>query len=72
MTRATQELLDIVQSLPEEKQVEVADFARFLVAKQADEVWERTLASGKPLPRLDDFLRQSAAEGDESLDPGRL
>ncbi|HUO10953.1 MAG TPA: DUF2281 domain-containing protein [Phycisphaerae bacterium] len=72
MTRSTQEIIDICQSLPEEKQMEVADFARFLLAQQDDRAWERSLASSKPRPRLDNFLRQSAAEGDEPLDPSRL
>ena len=52
--------------------MEIADFARFLLARQQDEAWERQLASTQTLPRLESFLRESAAEGDEPLDPSRL
>jgi len=37
--------------------------------RQEDEAWEIRLASTQPLPRLESFLRESAAEGDEPLDP---
>ncbi len=72
MTIATKEILTICDALPEDKQAEVVDFARFLLARQQDEAWERTLSEPKPRPRLDAFLRDSAAEGDEPLDPSRL
>ena len=72
MTIATKEILAICDALPEDKQAEVADFARFLLARQQDEAWDRTLADPKPRPRLEAFLRDSAAEGDEPLDPSRL
>lgn len=60
------------EALPENKQAEVADFARFLLARQDDEAWEQRLAYPKHRPRLDAFLRESAREGDEPLDPERL
>lgn len=47
-------------------------FARFLLARQDDERWEQLLAAPQTRPRLDAFLRESAAEGDEPLDPRRL
>ena len=72
MSNETQELIRICEQLPEVKQAEVADFARFLLAQQADEQWERTIADPKPRPKLDAFLKQSKAEGSEPMDMGRL
>ena len=72
MSNATQEIIRVCEALPPEKQTEVADFARFLLARQDDEAWERLIADEKPRPRLESFLRESAAEGDEPLDPSRL
>jgi hypothetical protein len=73
MSRTTQEIVRVCEALPADKQAEVADFARFLLARQDEEAWERILADTKPRPRLESFLRESAAEGGEqSLDPSRL
>jgi len=72
MSRTTQEIIEVCEALPADKQAELADFARFLLARQDDEAWERQLASVKVRPRLDAFLHDSAAEGDEPLDPNRL
>lgn len=72
MSSTTEEIVRVCEALPAEKQAEVADFARFLLAKQEDEAWERSLAYPKSRPRLEAFLRDSAAEGDEPLDPSRL
>lgn len=68
----TEEIIEACKSLPEEKQAELADFARFLLARQQDEAWERSLGDPQPRPRLEKFLRESATEGDEPLDPGHL
>jgi hypothetical protein len=62
------EIAELCDALPPDKREEVADFARFLLARQEDERWEAILAAGKPRPRLDAFLRESAAEADEALD----
>jgi len=62
----------VCEALPPEKRAEVADFAHFLLARQQDEAWERTLSDSRRRPRLENFLRDSAAEGDEPLDPARL
>ena len=51
---------------------EVFDFARFLLADQDDQAWERTLADNTRRPRFEAFLRESAGEGDEPMDPARL
>lgn len=54
------------------KQAELTDFARYLLARQTNEAWKQRPAHPQPRPRLDSFLRASAAEGDEPLDPSRL
>ncbi|HZF02152.1 MAG TPA: hypothetical protein VE344_09690 [Methylomirabilota bacterium] len=69
---AVQEIVQVCEVLPEEKQAELADFARFLLARQDDEAWEQRLAYPQSRPRLDAFLRESAAEGDSPLDSNRL
>ena len=68
----TDEIIEVCKVLPEDKQAELVDFARFLLARQDDEAWERRIAGSHPRPRLERFLRESAAEGDEPLDPSRL
>jgi hypothetical protein len=72
MTVDTQELLRICEQLPEAKRAEVADFARFLLAREGDERWERIVAEPQPRPKLEAFLQDSAAEGSEPLDVDRL
>jgi hypothetical protein len=68
----TEEILEVCKALPAEKQSELVDFARFLLARQEDEQWERTLADPARKPKLEKFLRESAAEGDEPMDLNRL
>lgn len=72
MSSTTQELLEVCEALPPDKQSELADFARFLLARQDDEAWESRLAYPLARPRLDAFLRDSAIEGDSPFDPSRL
>ena len=72
MSTTTEEIVRVCEALPPDKQTEVADFARFLLGHQADEAWEQRLAYPHPRARLDAFLRDSAAGGDEPLDPNRL
>ncbi len=72
MNMETQELIRICESLPDEKRAEVADFARFLRAREDDERWERLIAFGQRRPKLDAFLRQSATEPPTSMDLDRL
>ena len=72
MSIETEELMRICESLPEEKRAEVADFARFLLAREDDERWERLIALGQRRPKLDAFLRQSAAESPTPMDLDRL
>jgi hypothetical protein len=72
MSNETQELLIICEQLPEAKRLEVADFARFLLAQQGDQRWEQIIAGTNPRPKLDAFLKESAREVSEPLDLDRL
>jgi hypothetical protein len=72
MSSAAEEIMRVCEILPADKQPELADFARFLLARLDDEAWEDRLVFPEAKPRLDAFLRDSAAEGDEPLDPNRL
>ena len=44
MSSETQELIRICEQLPQDARAEVADFARFLLAKHEDDAWERSIA----------------------------
>ena len=72
MSAETEELVRICDALPREKRNEVTDFARFLLARESDEAWERTLDEPSGHPKLDAFVRSAIAEGSEPLDPDRL
>jgi hypothetical protein len=72
MSSTTEEIMRVCEALPADKQTELADFARFLLGRLDDEAWERQLAFPQDRPRLNAFLHDSAAEGDEPLDPNRL
>jgi len=73
MSSDTRELIEICEQLPTAKRTEVADFARFLLAQQSDQRWEQIIDDPKPRPKLDEFLKQSRAEGSaEPMDTDRL
>jgi hypothetical protein len=72
MSTDTQELIRICEALPEDQRAEVADFARFLLAKHEDDAWERTIADPRPRPKLDAFVREALAEESEPLDMDNL
>lgn len=72
MSTATEDILQVCEALTPAKRAEVADFARFLLAREGDEAWERILSNPAPRPKLERFLRESAAEGEQPLDPSRL
>lgn len=72
MSTVTEEIVRVCEALPAEKRDEVADFARYLLAREDDERWEETIARTAKRPRLDAFLRESATEGDSPMDPQRL
>jgi hypothetical protein len=76
MSNATAEIVRLCEALPEEKRIEVLDFALFLLGRAEhpdDLAWEKLLADPVRRPKLEAFLQESAAEGgDEPLDLGRL
>jgi hypothetical protein len=73
MSSAAQELMAIVDGLPEDKAREVVDFARFLQQQAGDCEWERLLAERRPYPKLERFAAASLREGTaEPLDPSKL
>ncbi len=76
MSTATAEFVRLCEALPEDKRIEVMDFAQFLLGRMGhpdDLAWERSLADPSPRPKLEAFLAESAAEGgDEPLDLNRL
>jgi hypothetical protein len=61
------EIAELRDALPPDKREEVADFARFLLSRHDDARWEAILAESNPRPRLDAFLRESAAVADEAV-----
>ena len=72
MSTATEEIIRVCEALPADKRNEVADFARFLLARLDDEKWERLIEAPEKRPRLDAFLHDSAAEGETPFDASRL
>ena len=72
MSAETEELVRICDALPREKRNEVTDFARFVLARESDEAWDRTLDHPSGHPKLDAFVRNAIAEGSEPLDLDRL
>ena len=73
MSSAAQELISIVDGLPEEKAREVVDFARFLQQQAGDGEWERILADKRAYPKLEQFAAAALREGvAEPLDPAKL
>jgi hypothetical protein len=73
MSAASQELLEILDQLPEEKAREVVDFARFLKEQAGDLAWEKIIADASPRKKLDSFVTTALHEGSaEPLDPNQL
>ncbi len=73
MSSSTQELVTIVEALPEEKAREVVNFARFLQQQSGDAEWERILAGRRSYPKLEQFAAAALHEGTaEPLDPSKL
>jgi len=73
MNLAAQELIGILDALPEDKAREVVDFARFLQQQCGDREWERILAGGRTYPKLEEFAAAALREGTaEPLDPSKL
>ena len=72
MSTETEELIRICEALPVGKRSEVADFARFLLSQQDDDIWEGIIGNPVKRPKLEAFLKESAAEPASPLDPARL
>ena len=72
MSTATLELVRLCEALPEAKQTEVTNFARFLLEREADERWEAIVTEGEPRAKFEAFLRSATSEPAEPLDPNRL
>ena len=73
MSAVAQELIEIVDGLPEAKAREVVDFARFLQHQADDREWERIIAVERAYPKLEKFAAAALREGSaEPLDPDKL
>jgi hypothetical protein len=73
MSVIAQELMEIVDALPEAKAREVVDFARFLQQQAGDREWERIIADKRTYPKLEQFAAAALREGAaEPLDPKKL
>jgi hypothetical protein len=65
---------EIIEELPKLSDAErrvILDKLRELAGLD-DERWEQLLNDPQPRPKLEAFLRESAAEGESPLDPSRL
>lgn len=72
MDSATEEILSVLEELPPERREEVTDFAKFLLARQADDRWEQLITNPDTRPKLEAFMESSTAGGSEPLDFDRL
>jgi len=70
MSAVAQELIEIVEALPEERAREVVDFARFRQQQAGDLEWERIIGDARSRPKLDAFVADALHEGPAGpLDP---
>jgi hypothetical protein len=73
MNSVAEELVEIVDGLPEDKARAVVDFARFLQQQAGDREWERIVAIPHAYPKLEKFANDALREGAaEPLDPAKL
>ena len=72
MSTATEEIIGVCEALPPEKRAEVADFAKFLLARQGEERWEQVISDPRPSPKLEAFIERAVTEGSEPLDLDRM
>ena len=65
---------EIIKELPKLSDTERSAILEKLreLAGLDDKRWEQLLNDPEPRPKLETFLRQSAAEGESPLDPSRL
>ena len=67
-------------ALPPDKQSTILDFVLFVkqratnspTAEDGDAAWERIINDPRPRPKLEAFLREAEAEGEEPLDLNRM
>ncbi len=69
MNTATGGIIQVGEALPPEKQSEVIDFARFLLARQDDERWEQLLAAPQTRPVAAFIPAWKSANGVSSTSP---
>ena len=67
MSAVAQELLEIVDGLPEDKARAVMDFARFLQPQAGDGEWKRIIRDACPRPKLDAGVAAALHEGQAGL-----
>ena len=73
MTAVSKVLVEIVDTLPEEKAREVVDFARYLQQQSGDLEWERILEDPRSRPKLNAFVETALKEEPaERLDHSKL
>ena len=73
MSAIAEELVELVDGLPEDKAREVIDFARFLKQQASDLKWEEIISDNRLRPKLDAFVTAALNEGHaEPLDPSKL
>jgi hypothetical protein len=72
MSSEADELIRVYDALPEEKRVELVDFAELLLQRSWDERWEQIIADVRPRPKLEAFVRAALDEGSGPLEPGLL
>jgi uncharacterized damage-inducible protein DinB len=65
---------EIINELPKLSEAERRAILNKLreLSQEDDEHWEQLLNDPQPRPKLEAFLRESAAEGESPLDPSRL
>jgi uncharacterized damage-inducible protein DinB len=65
---------EIINELPKLSEAERRAILNKLreLSQEDDEHWEQLLNDPQPHPKLEAFLRESAAEGESPLDPSRL
>ena len=68
MSIGTEDIIAVCEALPDDKRSEVADLARFLLAKESDRRWEDIISNSAGYPKLDAFVKAALAERSAPLD----
>jgi hypothetical protein len=73
MISVAEEIVRLCETLPLDKQSELANFARFLQQQSGDDEWKRIIAEQRSYPKLQQFATAALNEGSaEPLDPSKL